>query len=359
MKVIAFLIFMLFLPFQVAHGTERRISEDTEACLECHRSIHPGIVAGWEEGRMSRVTPEAAMKADKLKRRVSIERPPASLGEVVVGCAECHTMNPEKHKDTFEHNGYDVHTVVSPKDCSVCHEVEVRQYSENIMSHAYGNLQNNPVYRDLINSATGIQSFEQGKTVHKKPDMETDAEACFYCHGTVVQVKAMSTRDTVEGEMTFPVLSGWPNRGVGRINPDGSKGSCTPCHSRHEFSMETARKPQTCAECHKGPDVPAYNVYSVSKHGNLYSARGSEWDFKAVPWTIGKDFTSPTCAACHISLVVTEEGEIVTERTHRMNDRLPWRIFGLIYSHAHPRSPDTTIIRNRQGLPLPTIPKLK
>ena len=37
-----------------------------------------------------------------------------------------------------------------------------------------------------------------------------------------------------------------------------------------------------------------------------------------------------------------------------MNDRLPWRIMGLIYAHPHPQSPDTTGIRNRAGLPLPT-----
>lgn len=37
-----------------------------------------------------------------------------------------------------------------------------------------------------------------------------------------------------------------------------------------------------------------------------------------------------------------------------MNDRLPWRIFGLVYAHPHPRSPDTSIIRNKAGLPLPT-----
>lgn len=37
-----------------------------------------------------------------------------------------------------------------------------------------------------------------------------------------------------------------------------------------------------------------------------------------------------------------------------MNDRLPWRMFGLIYPHAHPKSPDTTIIRNKDGQPLPT-----
>ena len=45
---------------------------------------------------------------------------------------------------------------------------------------------------------------------------------------------------------------------------------------------------------------------------------------------------------------------MVEERTHQMNNRLPWRIFGLIYAHAHPKSPDTSVIRNKAGLPLPT-----
>jgi hypothetical protein len=69
---------------------------------------------------------------------------------------------------------------------------------------------------------------------------------------------------------------------------------------------------------------------------------------------VGKDFTAPTCGTCHVSLLTTPEGEVVAERSHVMNDRLPWRIFGLIYAHAHPKSPDTTVIKNKAGLPLPT-----
>ena len=81
---------------------------------------------------------------------------------------------------------------------------------------------------------------------------------------------------------------------------------------------------------------------------------GKGWNFEAVPWTVGEDFTAPTCATCHVSLVVSGEGEVVVKRTHQMNDRLPWRLFGLIYAHPHPQSPDTTKIKNRMGLPLPT-----
>ena len=51
----------------------------------------------------------------------------------------------------------------------------------------------------------------------------------------------------------------------------------------------------------KGPDVPAYPVYAVSKHGNIFDAMKSHWDFDAVPWVAGKHFTAPTCATCHVS----------------------------------------------------------
>jgi mono/diheme cytochrome c family protein len=100
--------------------------------------------------------------------------------------------------------------------------------------------------------------------------------------------------------------------------------------------------------------VPAYKVYSASKHGNIHAALKANWDFDAVPWKAGKDFTAPTCATCHISLVAGEGGAVVAQRTHRMNDRLGWRLFGLIYAHPHPLSPDTTAIKTPSGLPLPT-----
>ena len=118
--------------------------------------------------------------------------------------------------------------------------------------------------------------------------------------------------------------------------------------------METARKPYTCKECHAGPDVPAYKVFEASKHGNIAASKQSSWDFQAVPWTVGRDFTAPTCAVCHISLLTNSDGEVVVQRTHQMNDRLSTRVFGIIYAHRHPKNPDTTLIRNSAGLQLPT-----
>ena len=55
-----------------------------------------------------------------------------------------------------------------------------------------------------------------------------------------------------------------------------------------------ARKPYTCKECHVGPDVPAFPVYSASKHGNTQASKDSNWNYQAVPWTVGDDFSAPT-----------------------------------------------------------------
>jgi hydroxylamine dehydrogenase len=351
MEILALAICLVLVLPALSLGAE--MSAATAQCLDCHADISPGMVSAWKMSRHAAVSPAEALKKPERERRMSAAALPNDLAQPSVGCAECHTRNPEKHADTFEHNGFQVHVVVSPEDCATCHPVEAKQYGENIMSHAYGNLMNNPIYRDMAQVINGVQVVTGKRISLRPPALETEAESCLSCHGTKVEVKGTIKRDTTGGEMEFPVLLGWPNMGVGRLNPDGSKGSCAACHARHQFSIEMARKPHTCAQCHKGPDVPAYAVYQVSKHGNIYESMGKQWNFEAVPWTVGKDFTAPTCATCHMSLVVTETGEVVAERSHRLNDRLAWRIFGPVYAHAHPKAPDTTIIRNRNDQPLP------
>jgi len=330
------------------------LSDASDECISCHETVTPGIVADWRKSAHARTTVGDALTKPELERRVSADSVSDELAGAAVGCAECHMLRPDAHADTFEHVGYKIYTVVSPDDCATCHPEEREQYSRNIMSHAYTNLTGNPVFRSLMHAVNDVQTFEDMDTTLAPPDELTSFDSCLSCHGTEVKVEGTVTRETDLGELEFPNLVGWPNQGVGRINPDGSAGACSACHTRHQFSIEMARKPYTCSQCHKGPDVPAYKVYSVSKHGNIYSAMGDEWTWDAVPWTVGKDFTAPTCAACHVSLIVDEAGEVVNERTHRMNDRLEYRLFGVIYSSPHPKSPDTTIIRNSAGLPLPT-----
>ena len=333
---------------------EAPLSDATQECLDCHASIHPGIVEGWQKSRHAVIHPEKAMAAEEIAKKVSSPSIPDPLRTVAVGCAECHTLRPKAHADTVEHNGYDIHVVVSPKDCAVCHSVESEQYDKNIMAHAFKNLAGNPLYQKLLKSIIGKPVFIDGKIKYAPPDDLTKEEACYSCHGTKLEVKKFETRDTDVGELKFAVISGWPNQGVGRVNLDGSLGACSSCHTRHAFSIEMARKPYACKECHVGPDVPAFKVFMASKHGGIFSAMHKTWNFSNVPWTIGKDFKSPTCAVCHISLLVDTDEIVISERTHQMNNRLAWRIFGLIYAHPHPESPDTSIIRNKDNLPLPT-----
>jgi len=347
-------VLLLLLLLAADARADAPMSPDTEACLGCHDSIHPGIVQDWKAGRHARTSPGEAMKVQGKALLVSSQEVPKSLQGVTVGCAECHTLRPEAHADTFDHNGHEVHVVVSPDDCAVCHSVEREQYGRNLMSHAYGNLMDNRVYKLLEASINGVPKLEKGRVVTARPEMDPNPESCLYCHGTRLSLGGTVTRDTDLGEMDFPEIRGWPNQGVGRVNLDGSLGACTACHPRHRFSLETARKPYTCKECHAGPDVPAYKVYEASKHGNIFSSQHKDWNFGAVPWTLGKDFTAPTCAACHMSLLVNTDGKEIAERTHEIKDRLAYRLFGLIYAHPHHRDADTTLIRNRDGLPLPT-----
>jgi hypothetical protein len=335
---LAILLTVSILPAAGIGAAEVKLSEATEDCLACHEEVTPGIVSDWRRSRHARVSLAEALGKEPLERRVSLTAAPEEAAGIVVGCAECHLRSAAAHPDTFEHNGYDVHIVVSPADCDDCHPVEREQYGENLMANAYGNLKNNELFGSLVHAVNGPQRLDGGVVLQEPPDELTDADSCYSCHGTVVEVKGLQARDTAMGEMEFPVLTGWPNQGVGRINPDGTKGACTTCHTRHQFSIEMARKPYTCAQCHKGPDVPAYPVYLVSKHGNIFSSLHKEWDFDAVPWSVGKDFTTPTCAACHLSLITNGSGNVLAERTHQMNDRLSRRIFGLIYATPHPAS---------------------
>ncbi len=110
-----------------AFGDAAPVSEATQECLDCHSVFHPGIVADWQKSRHARVTPKAAMVVEENQRRMSSQNVPEALQGNSVGCAECHTLRGEAHADTFEHNGYEIHVVVSPDDCATCHAVEREQ----------------------------------------------------------------------------------------------------------------------------------------------------------------------------------------------------------------------------------------
>jgi hydroxylamine dehydrogenase len=357
-KVFTFLIisFLLFSSFTlVSKSSDKpKTSSETDECISCHESVTPGIVADWRTSLHSQNSFANAILKSDLERRVSSTDVPKDLKDVVVGCYECHSLNSDKHKDNFDHFGYKINIIVSPNDCSTCHKTEADEYVKSKKANALDNLRKNTIYHTLVNTTLGVKNVADNKISMLDASHFTKNETCYACHGTEVKVEGMRNVSTDFGEIEVPKLTDWPNQGVGRINPDGSFGSCTTCHPRHSFSIEIARKPETCGQCHLEPDVPAYNIYEESKHGNIFESKKEKWNWEEVPWTLGKDFTAPTCATCHNSLLVNSQGDIIIKRSHDFGSRLWARIFGLIYSHPQPKTGKTYEIKNKDGLPLPT-----
>jgi hydroxylamine dehydrogenase len=357
---LVFITLFLFSPNFVLAAEEERdipsripVSPQTQGCIGCHVIYTPGIVSDWLTSRHAKITPAEGLKKPPLERRLSATNLPQALLGYAVGCYECHGLNPASHRDNFKHMGNSINVVVTPSDCKTCHPVEASQFEGSKKSYAYKDLMENSVYHMLVGTITGVSRIDNRKTATDKPSEMTLHETCLGCHGTKVDSDGMKTIVTKLGKIEIPNLTNWPNQGVGRVNPDGSRGSCSACHARHAFSIGMARKPYTCSQCHLEPDVPAWNVYEESKHGDILFSKYQEWNFDSVPWIIGKDFKAPSCATCHNSLLVSSSGDIVAERTHDFGSRLWVRLFGLIYSHPQPKSGDTTIIRNKDGLPLP------
>jgi len=344
----------LFLATSLLSGQIPEPSMETAECIMCHEMATPGIVKDWERSRHARTTPAQAMEVEDLARRMSGNSPPGEFLNTSVGCYECHSLNVNDHADAFEHFGFVVNVVVSPRDCAACHPDEQSQYDDSKKAHAIANLRDNPVYHALETEAIGMKMLDGDSLSSLEPSSHTAGEACYACHGTVLEVDGMRTVETDLGDVEVPNIKNWPNQGVGRINPDGSRGACTACHPRHGFSIEVARKAYTCAQCHVEPDVPAWDVWKESKHGNIVLSESSHYNWDAVPWKVGEDFNAPTCSVCHNALITDPLcDEVLAERTHNFSDRLWLRIFGLPTSHPQPKHGLTTVLRNPDGQPLP------
>lgn len=259
---------------------ERSIPDAGVACIQCHKREHPGIYADWaNSGHASaNITCIDCHKAEEHDPDV----------------AKDHYQQYEKSDTEWGRPEYRVPVagVVTPKDCSRCHPDEAEQYSRS--KHA--------------NTLEIIWKIDPWLNKGMNSDVERTS-GCFYCHGTVLEIE--------DGKLTSDT---WPNVGVGRLNLDGSKGSCTSCHTRHRFSIMEARKPEACGQCHLGPDHPQIEIYMESKHGDIYTAFGDEYNWESAPgtWSAGIDYRGPTCATCHMSGVAT------VKTTHDVTERLSW-----------------------------------
>ena len=256
---------LLALAMGTAAGA-KDLSKETKECLGCHAESMPGIVDQWQS---------------------SVHR------QAGIGCYECHKAD-KGDADAMDHNGFLVAVIVSPKDCGQCHPRETAEQEASHHAEA-GN---------ILNTADGLL----GQTVGGEPAV---AVGCRQCHGSVVKVNADGSLDS----------STWPNTGIGRVNPDGSKGTCSACHTRHRFSKEQARQPEVCGKCHLGPDHPQKEVYEESKHGILYRAFKDDMNMDRPQWIAGQDYyDAATCSTCHISATATQPV------THDVGSRLSWNL---------------------------------
>ena len=259
------LAFLASLIFVQAMEVARKKAESGEAaahvavpasskrCIECHVKLSPGIIDHWEGSTH-------AVKG--------------------VGCVECHEASHED-VDAFDHYGETIATVVTPKDCGRCHKTETEEFLASHHAKA-GN-----ILASLDNFlAETVEGARVPFNPHSKtPGMEVDVVngmasvnvGCRQCHGSKIALEgkdgSLITVDELQpddkgiptnveavalvkkDDNGRPVLhdGSWPNTGIGRLNLDGSRGSCSACHSRHDFSPRRARQPENCGKCHLGP----------------------------------------------------------------------------------------------------------
>jgi hypothetical protein len=239
-------------------------------CVACHSMTNMSLVEHWKESKHA---------------------------ESEVGCIDCHGAD-KGDVDAFEHNGDLIATIVSPVDCGKCHEQEERENSAS--RHAHG--------AEFVGSLDNLF----GEIIEGTPAATL---GCKQCHGSEVKLLPSGKIDPAT----------WPNTGIGRLNPDGSRGSCSACHVRHSFSSAQARRPENCGRCHMGPDHPQIEIFNESKHGIKFHASVDEMNLDATSWVLGVDYSAaPTCATCHMS--ATKKQPI----SHDVGGRIAWTLRPII-----------------------------
>lgn len=250
------------------------LANSNNECVECHERTTPGIIQQYGH---------------------------SSMAAANVDCQDCHEVMAD-YPGAVEHEGTYVLSSPTAAMCEKCHEKEVAQYNQS--RHGL------PAYVAVFGSK------------ELNPDLMAQYEAI--PEGQYAPDKSRNAIAELEGPaITRFACESCHN--VGRPAADNSVGQCQKCHLRHEFSLEQARKPETCNACHIGPDHPQWEIYQESPHGIAYMTGGHTWNWEAEPGTLSvEDFTAATCATCHMS------GFGTTGTTHDVGDRLTWFLFAPI-----------------------------
>ncbi|MDJ0752308.1 MAG: multiheme c-type cytochrome [Ardenticatenaceae bacterium] len=269
-----------------ANGRVNVLANSTDSCVECHENTTPGIVDQYGHSTMAAAE---------------------------VSCQDCHEVEAD-YPGAIAHE--DTHVLREPTTakCATCHQAEVAQYNQS--RHGL------PAYV----AYAGAQDLE--------PELLAQYEAI--PEGSFNPERMRNALFELQGpEITLFACQSCHD--IGKPAPDLSVGQCSKCHMRHEFSLEQARKPETCNACHIGPDHPQWEIYQESQHGIAYATGGHNWNWEAEPGTLTTlDFPAPTCATCHMS------GFGSAGTTHDVGDRLTWYLFAPV-SERRPAWQDNKI----------------
>jgi len=278
LSISLFILLAFFAP--KAQADDQKAPEaapDSKDCVACHKDFTPVIVQQWGESK--------------------------HFGSDI-GCHDCHQAETTDN-DAFEHFGKTISVIVSPKDCARCHVQSVSEFTASRHAKAAR------ILGSLDNRLAEVVEGNRGFVTPGFPlgNAASAVTGCWQCHGSEVKV--------LEKGLLDPAT--WPNTGIGRINPDGSEGSCSACHARHAFSVEQARNPENCGRCHMGPDHPQLEIYQESKHGIAFYAHKDKMNLSNEKWVLGEDYSAaPTCATCHMSATPTQG------ITHDVGLRISW-----------------------------------
>ncbi|MGA9532495.1 MAG: multiheme c-type cytochrome [Anaerolineales bacterium] len=249
------------------------LATSTNKCVVCHRRTTPGIVEQFGHSTMA--------------------------GAEVI-CQDCHQVDSD-YPGASEHEGGYVLAQPTTAKCQRCHETEVAEYA--LSRHGL------PAYVAYAGAEglneTLLAEYESIPEGGFNPARLRERNALFALEGEAVTEFACKACHS-----------------IGNPAADGSVGDCSKCHLRHEFSLEQARKPETCNACHIGPDHPQFEIYVESPHGIAYHTGGESWHWEAEPGTLTvNDFPAPTCSICHMS------GFGTSGTTHDVGSRLSWYLF--------------------------------
>jgi hypothetical protein len=209
-----------------------------------------------------------------------------------VSCLDCH--QPAGNQEKTEHHGFDISKAVTAANCKGCHPLAYDQFLRSrhaapAWAAVYGK---QGLSAEQVAHAEKYHPGSCDRPEHPLVSLEGEAAmaaGCAKCHS------------------------------VGKPNADGTIGTCTACHSRHNASVALARLPTTCGQCHMGPDHSQLEIYHESRHGVLFASQQPLLNLAAEPARLtSRDMFVPTCATCHMS------GLNGLKSTHDTSERLSY-----------------------------------